>query len=112
MRIAIPLANGQLAAHFGHCEEFVILQVALPAKEIIEETRLQPPAHQPGLLPKWLAGHQVSTVIAGGMGHRAQSLFAAHDIEVVVGAPVQDPQELAQAYLTGSLVTGANYCDH
>ena len=27
MKIAIPLANGQLAMHFGHCEQFALIDV-------------------------------------------------------------------------------------
>jgi predicted Fe-Mo cluster-binding NifX family protein len=46
------------------------------------------PGHQPGFLPAWLAEEEVSIVIAGGMGSRAQTLFNENRIEVVVGRPI------------------------
>ena len=27
MKFAIPLADGKLTAHFGHCQEFAIIEV-------------------------------------------------------------------------------------
>jgi hypothetical protein len=46
------------------------------------------------------------------MGGRAKDLFAQNDITVVTGAPVSDPVSLVNAYLSETLVTGANTCDH
>jgi len=51
-------------------------------------------------------------VIAGGMGQRAQQIFADHGITVLVGAPVDTPENLATAYLKGTLECGDNVCDH
>jgi len=51
-------------------------------------------------------------VIAGGMGNRAQQLFAEAGVKVVVGAPSVDPESVVMDYLSGKLVTGANVCDH
>ena len=112
MKIAIPLAAGRLSAHFGHCEEFAILEANEETKEVLNTSRHEPPAHEPGVLPRWLHELGVNVIIAGGMGSRAQQHFAANDIEVVVGAPSESPEELASAYLNGSLDAGANVCDH
>jgi ATP-binding protein involved in chromosome partitioning len=112
MRIAIPVVGGQLSAHFGHCEEFALIDVDVNAKSIIGKEMVDAPPHQPGLLPKWLAEKEANVIIAGGMGSRAQGLFAEQNIEVVVGAPTEDPSQIAQAYLDGSLKTGQNVCDH
>jgi len=81
-------------------------------KEISNIAKLQPPAHQPGVLPRWLSEQQADVIIAGGMGQRAQQLFAQNDIKVVIGASGQSPEELATAYLNDSLETGDNICDH
>ena len=40
-------------------------------KEISNIAKLQPPAHQPGVLPRWLSEQQADVIIAGGMGQRA-----------------------------------------
>ena len=112
MRIAIPLTDGKLSQHFGHCEHFAIVDLDNDSKSIKSRELVTPPPHEPGALPKWLAGLQVELVIAGGMGQRAQQLFAQSQIDVVVGAPVENPEELASAYLEGRLQSGENICDH
>ena len=112
MRIAIPLAGGKLTMHFGHCESFAPVDVDPKAKTILKKDELSAPEHQPGLLPRWLAERGAQMIIAGGMGGRAQSLFADNGITVVVGAPDEAPEVLVIAYLNGTLQVGENVCDH
>ncbi|MBN1676257.1 MAG: P-loop NTPase [Kiritimatiellae bacterium] len=111
-RIAIPVAQGRLSAHFGHCEEFALIDADLDAKIIRGKEMVAAPEHQPGLLPKWLAERGANVIIAGGMGMRAQSLFTEQNIAVVVGAPAEEPDAIAQKYVAGTLTTGTNICDH
>jgi len=112
MKIAIPLVQGQLSQHFGHCSEFAILEVDDQNKKILNKSILQPPAHEPGVLPRWLQEQGANVIIAGGMGQRAQQLFAQNGIMVVVGATSGTPEELALDFLNHTLETGANLCDH
>lgn len=112
MKIAIPLAAGKLSLHFGHCEQFAIVEVNDQTNEIVKTEKLQPPPHEPGVLPAWLHEQGANVIIAGGMGQRAQQLFMQNDIKVVVGASALSAEELANAYLAGSLQTGSNICDH
>ena len=111
MRIAIPLSGGRLSSHFGHCEQFALVDVD-DDKRIVATTLRQPPAHAPGALPQWLGQEHADVVLAGGMGRRAQQLFAECGIAVVVGAPPGEPEVLAAAYLNGTLTTSENVCDH
>ena len=112
MKIAVPVAAGRLATHFGHCQEFHLVDVDRERGEILGRESLAAPPHQPGLLPAWLAERGAELVIAGGMGRRAQDLFARHRIEVVVGAPAETPESLVRAWLEGGLEAGDNLCDH
>ena len=112
MKIAIPCANGALCMHFGHCQEFAIVSVEETNKKIEKCETMTPPAHEPGLLPKWLAEQNATHVIAGGMGMRAQQLFTQNGIEVVTGAPALPPEEIVSAYMNGTLEQGQNACDH
>ena len=112
MKIALPIAAGQLCMHFGHCEKFMIVEVDEATKEIKGQTLHQPPPHEPGVLPKWLHDMGANVIIAGGMGQRAQQLFAQNDIQVIVGAPNEAPENLVNAYLENNLVSGTNLCDH
>lgn len=112
MKIAIPMAAGKLCMHFGHCEQFALLDVDEEAGKVTNTRMLTPPAHEPGLLPRWLHQQGATVIIAGGMGQRAQSLFTENGIDVVVGADDETPEQLACRYLEGTLVTGTNVCDH
>jgi Mrp family chromosome partitioning ATPase/predicted Fe-Mo cluster-binding NifX family protein len=110
MRYAIPTADGQLALHFGHADRFTLVDVE--DGEVTSVEASTPPPHAPGVLPQWLKEQGVDLVIAGGMGRRAQSLFAQHGIETLVGAPAEAPEDLVRRHLAGTLATGENICDH
>ena len=112
MRYAVPVSNGKLSAHFGHCERFAIMDVDESTKAITGKEMLTPPPHEPGVLPAWLADQGVAVVIAGGMGSRAQGLFQQNRIRVIVGAAAENPEKVVLDYLQGSLVVGDNACDH
>jgi predicted Fe-Mo cluster-binding NifX family protein len=112
MKIAIPTANGLLAMHFGHCEQFALIDVNADEKKINSTSMLAPPPHEPGVLPRWLHEQGADMIIAGGMGQRAQALFAQNNIAVEVGAPALSPEKIVHLHLEGKLETGQNVCDH
>jgi Mrp family chromosome partitioning ATPase/predicted Fe-Mo cluster-binding NifX family protein len=112
MKIAIPVADGRLCMHFGHCEQFALVEVDDGSKTITSTRYLTPPPHEPGALPRWLHEQGVHVIIAAGMGQRAQGLFSQNGIQVVVGAPAEKPQDVISAYLAGTLKAGQNVCDH
>jgi len=109
-KFAIPTLNEKLTAHFGHCEKFAIVDVE--DDKVINQEFIVPPVHQPGVYPKFLADHGVHVIIAGGMGQKAQDLFATNNIEVHMGVPDGSPSELVMNYLNDQLQTGQNLCDH
>ncbi|MEA1971222.1 MAG: iron-sulfur cluster carrier protein MrpORP [Thermodesulfobacteriota bacterium] len=111
-KIAIPVVEGHLSAHFGHCEEFAIFDVDLENKKIVGQEKAPSPPHEPGLLPKWLAEKGVNIIIAGGMGTQAQQLFANSGITVSVGASADDPEKVIISYMNNALELGGNTCDH
>lgn len=112
MKIAIPLAAGRLCMHFGHCEQFALVDIAENEGHATQTTLVTPPPHEPGLLPRWLHEQGVTLVVAGGMGQRAQQIFTQHGIRVLVGAPADPPEAVVSAYLDGTLQCGGNTCDH
>ncbi len=111
MKVAIPLANGKLTMHFGHCQQFALVDVDEAQKKIVARNDIEAPPHQPGLLPPWLAERGVELVFAGGIGQRALGLFAEQGIQVIFGAPAETPEELIAGYLKGSMATGENGCE-
>ncbi len=110
LRIAIPLANGMLTPHFGHCEEFGIYDVE--NGKIVNKKIVTPPPHEPGVIPRFLKQQGVNLIIAGGMGQRALQFFKDYGIKVLVGALPKKPEDLINDYINGTLELGENVCSH
>lgn len=110
MKIAIPIANGRLCNHFGHCEQFALAEVQ--EGKTVSIQYLVPPPHEPGVIPNWLAQQNVKMVLAGGMGEKAQAIFDQKGIDVVCGVKPDTAEEVVKQYLSGTLETTINACSH
>jgi len=108
--IVIPVSEGKLSLHFGHCDQFAFIETE--KGEIKAQEMKTPPAHEPGVLPRWLYEQGADVVIASGMGDQAQQLLKKNGIDVIIGAPMDSPEAIAHQYLSDTLVTGNNVCDH
>ncbi|MDD2995716.1 MAG: NifB/NifX family molybdenum-iron cluster-binding protein [Paludibacter sp.] len=108
--IAIPMENGVVCAHFGHCAYFSIITVV--DGRITDIKEMTPPEHVPGLYPRWVASHGVTDVIAGGMGQKAIDLFKAQQVNAFVGAPQKDAKSIVEDFIADKLFLNANYCNH
>lgn len=108
--IALPMENGRLCEHFGHCEYFAIVKVE--NSKVVDIQELTPPEHVPGLYPRWVAEFGVTDVIAGGMGQKAIELFNQQKINAFVGAPVKSVSEIVDDFINNRLALTANYCNH
>ena len=107
MKIAISTDSGMLSAHFGRCPEFTIIEIEdgkLKGREGIPN-----PGHHPGFLPQFLHDNGVTCIIAGGMGFRAQGLFAEKGIETIVGVS-GSVDEVIEKILAGTLKGGESLC--
>jgi len=109
-KIAIPMENGVLCAHFGHCQQFAIVDVVDGVITNIKE--MTPPEHVPGVYPRWVASFGVTDVIGGGMGQKAIDLFNQQNINAFVGAPIKTARELVSDFIANKLTLTANYCNH
>ncbi len=107
---AVPTIREKLCAHFGHCEKFALIETE--DQKVTSVEYITPPVHQPGTYPRFLAAKGVSTIIAGGMGMKAQDIFAQHRIEVFIGINSEDPESLVKQYFSDQLESGDNLCDH
>lgn len=109
-KIAIPVAEGKLSAHFGHAPYFYIYHTA--DNEIVKEQLETPPPHEFGVIPNWLAEIEVTDMIAGGIGPKAIDILNERNINVFTGAPAEEPQKVIKDFLNGTLRTVANMCNH
>jgi len=108
-KIAVPVQGEIVSAHFGHAPYFKIFSVE--NNKIVEESSLENPGHQPGLLPKLLNEAGADLVIASGMGQKAIAIFEKNNIEVVCGAS-GEAKSAVLGYLNGNLDITANSCSH
>lgn len=104
------MAGDNLSEHFGHCQKFAFVDV--DNNSITNITILDPPEHQPGTYPRWVADNGATDVIAGGMGPMAVNLFNEAGVNVFVGASLDTPTNLVNNFLAGKLRLNANFCDH
>jgi predicted Fe-Mo cluster-binding NifX family protein len=112
MKIAIPIAEGKMSAHFGHAEQFAIIEADLASKQILKIAYMIPPPHEPGALPRWLQKEGVNTIIAGGMGQRAKTLLAESGIAIRSGGSGGAPEDLVKAFLGNQLTDEVGSCHH
>lgn len=109
-KIAVPVVNNKLSAHFGHCEYFSFFTEENGA--ITKRENIQGPAHAPGIIPRWIAEQGATEIIAGGMGSMAQQIFTQNNVKVILGAAETEPEQLVKDYIVGQLQAGDNSCDH
>jgi predicted Fe-Mo cluster-binding NifX family protein len=109
VKVAVATDNGMVAGHFGRCPEYTLADV--DAGQITGSTVIPNPGHEPGFLPRFLAGKQVNAIICGGMGPRAQQLFADENIEVWMGVAGPVAAVIAD-FAAGRLARGVSTCDH
>ena len=112
LKIAVPLEGENISSHFGHPDCFLIVTIDRSNGAKQAEERLDPPPHQPGVLPVWLAQQGVNVVLAGGIGGRAVNLLESNGTEVVSGVPPMPAREAIDAWLEGRLEAGGNTCSH
>ncbi len=82
MKIAISTDQGYVSAHFGRCISYTIVEIK--EGKVLSKEEIPNPGHQPGFLPEYLFEKGVNCIIAGGMGPRAQGLFAQKNILPVI----------------------------
>jgi len=109
MKVAISTEGDYVSEHFGRCPQYTLIEVE--GGKVLTREVIETPGHQPGFLPGFLAERGVTCVVTGGMGPRAQSLFAQQGVETVVGITGR-VDEVIEKLLKGELEGGESLCDH
>jgi len=108
-RIAVATDGDQVARHFGRCQGYTM--VNYQNGQVINQSFIPNPGHEPGFLPRFLGEQGINCVIAGGMGGRAQQLFKEQDISFVVGVTGL-VNEVVDKFIKGELSGGDSLCTH
>jgi predicted Fe-Mo cluster-binding NifX family protein len=97
-----------VSGHFGHCDGFTVYTIEnnkVESKEFLES-----PRHETGVLPTFLADNNVNAIVSGGMGGRAQDMFTAKNIEVIVGVS-GNIDDVIDTYLKDELKSTNSICE-
>jgi predicted Fe-Mo cluster-binding NifX family protein len=107
MKTAISTDGHYVSDHFGRCPSFTIAEIEegrLVNKEILDN-----PGHHPGSLPDCLSQNGVTCIIAGGMGRRAEALFAEKGIQTLLGVTGKVDQVI-EKLISGTLEGSQSLC--
>ncbi len=111
--IAMPVdSNGVLDAHFGHAAAFAFFVVDTKKKIVVETKTLTPPAHEPGVIPAWIAAQGTHVLLTGGLGESARKILVDKGVDVVIGVAADDAETVAKNYLNDTLSIAGNQCNH
>lgn len=108
-KIALATDGLEVAQHFGRCPAYTIVEIN--DHKVESKTVISNPGHEPGFLPRFLGEKGVSCVIAGGMGPKAQNLFAEQGISTITGI-TGFVEDVIGSYLSGNLSEGESLCEH
>lgn len=112
MKIALPVRDGRIDPHFGHCESFTV--VTVEKDTITGEQRVDPPA---GCGCKTnivaiLTEMGVTVMLAGNMGEGAVNVLGSHGIKVYRGCSGK-PADVVNQWLAGNVADSGQTCaDH
>jgi predicted Fe-Mo cluster-binding NifX family protein len=109
MKLAIATDQGNVSAHFGRCPTYTLVEIS--DGKVTSREEIDNPGHQPGFLPHYLSERNVGVIIAGGMGPRAQGLFAQYNIQTIIGVQGSIDEVLTR-FLNHQLEAGEDLCDH
>ena len=107
MKVAISTDGDYVSAHFGRCPSITIAEI--DGETILSREVVANPGHQPAFLPQFLSEKGVGLIIAGGMGRRAEALFAEKNIQILVGVNGR-VDEVIEKLISGTLEGGETLC--
>ena len=109
MRAAIATDGANVAAHFGRCPAYTL--VDMDGGRIVKQEVVDSPGHEPGAIPRFLHELEAERVVCGGMGHRAAEMFAGMGIGVIAGV-TGSVDGAVNGLLAGTLIGGESLCTH
>ena len=112
LKIAIPVVEGRLSAHFGEARQFALAEADLSGRKIPRTRVVAAPPHEPGSFPRWLREQGVQVIVVGSIGQRALDNLLHHDIEVRTGRPGMAVEILLADCLKGKLSLTQNGCNN
>ena len=107
VKAAISTDGKYVSAHFGRCPSFTLVET--DGGRLVARDEIDNPGHHPGFLPGFLRERGVECIVAGGMGARAQELFAERGVRTVMGVAGTVDDAIA-GLCAGTLAAGESLC--
>ena len=105
-KIAIPVLDNKLSPYFASSSLFKIFLVE--DQTIVKEYLITASSQDSESLPLWLLKNDVTDVITKEIEHKEINFFNQHKINVFVGVKLENPKNLVQEYINGTLETHDN----
>jgi len=105
-KIAIPVLDNKLSPYFASSLLFEIFHVE--DQTIVKEYLITASSQESESLPLWLLKNDVTDVITREIEQKEINLFNQHKINVFVGVKHENPKDLVQGYIDGTLETHDN----
>ena len=109
-RYAIPVEHGLLSEHFGHAEQFAIVDYDTEQGKVVKFTSKTPPSEGNGAYSQFLDELATDVVIACGIGEGTRDNLSGRGIELVMGAEIAKASDLVKAHAAGELQAGESTC--
>ena len=112
MKLAVAYENGEVFAHFGRTENFLVYEIdggTINSRELKSSNGMSH-GELVGLLASW----NIDVLFVGGIGSHAIDLLNAKVIDVYTGVS-GDPEKNVIDYLNGKLIydpTMVHQCSH
>lgn len=111
MIVAVPYFQGNVNAHFGSTQEFMVAEAVEGKVEKTTLFQVQGMQHNHAGIAGFLKEQGVGTILAGGMGAPMQHALKAQGFELYCG--VQGPAIAAvEAFLRGDIEQSESTCGH
>lgn len=110
MKIAVTYDNGNVFAHFGHCEQFKIYNVE--NNNIVNSEIISAIGSGHGALADFLKNNMVDVLICGGIGAGAKTALSQQNIKFYPGV-CGNADEKVNDFINGKLRYDLNItCSH
>jgi predicted Fe-Mo cluster-binding NifX family protein/predicted DNA-binding protein (UPF0251 family) len=111
MKVAVPYLQGNVNAHFGSTQAFMVAETADGKVEKAVVYEVQGMQHNHNGIAGFLKEQGVEVILAGGMGAPMQQALKMQGFELYCG--VQGPAlEAVEAFLRGEIEQSESTCGH
>lgn len=101
MRIALPIADGKFALHYGRSQALSLHEIDLASGSSSNLGMRAFPSEGTCSSAEWVASQGVEVLLAGGLGAGAADGLGKAGVRVMAGIQEEDPRLVVEMFLAG-----------